>query len=93
MDRDELEEFKKQELKKHIPFLAKHLDGWKDVGEDDAIISRLSGLSNITCKVKAKSKTVKPRHVIFRIFNNTLCESDVEGAVFKCLSDQGLGPV
>jgi thiamine kinase-like enzyme len=94
MDQKDLNDFKNVDLEHYIPYIGKHLSGWKDVKtENDAVIFRLSGLSNITCMVKAKSKSVSPRFVIFRVFNNELCDSEVESAVFECLSDQLLGPV
>ena len=67
MDQKDIGDIKTSELTKHIPIIGKHLSGWKDVKtEEDAVIFRLSGLSNITCMVKAKSKSVSPRYVIFR---------------------------
>ena len=84
MDPEELYEFKKQELNMFIPYVGKHLESWKDIKDsNDATITKLSGLSNITCMIKAKSKSVEPRFVIFRVFDNPLCESDVEDIVFQ----------
>ncbi|CAI2371357.1 unnamed protein product [Moneuplotes crassus] len=94
MDQKDITDLKDMHLEKYIPIIGTHLSGWKDVKtEEDAIIFRLSGLSNITCMVKAKSKSVSPRYVIFRVFDNELCSNELESAVFDCLSDQGLGPV
>ena len=93
MDSEDLNDMKSDKLAKHIPIVGKHLDSWKNViTPDDATIIKLSGLSNITCLVKAKDRSVVPRYVIFRIFNNDLAEGDFEGAVFQCLSDEGIGP-
>ena len=84
MDTEELYEFKKLELNKYIPIVGKHIESWKDVkDENDATITRLSGLSNITCMIKANDKHVEPRNVIFRVFDNPLRESDVEDIVFQ----------
>ncbi|CAI2371447.1 unnamed protein product [Moneuplotes crassus] len=94
MDQKDINELKDAHLEKYIPIIGKHLSSWKDViTEKDAVIFRLSGLSNITCMVKAKSKSVSPRYVIFRVFDNELCSNELESSVFECLSDQGLGPV
>lgn len=73
MDQKDINEIVDQELSQHIPIIGQHLDGWKDIKtEEDAIIFKLSGLSNITCLVKAKNKDISPRYVIFRVFNNEL---------------------
>ena len=93
MDPEELYEFKKQELNMFIPYVGKHIEAWKDIkDEKDAVIIKLSGLSNITCMIKANDKHVEPRSVIFRVFDNPLCESDVEDLVFQWMSDHGIGP-
>lgn len=94
MDQKDLNDFKNFNLEQYIPIIGQHLSSWRDVKtEEDAVIFKLSGLSNITCMVKAKSKSVSPRYVIFKVFVNPLCDREQESTVFECLSDQGLAPV
>lgn len=94
MDQKDLNDFKNYNLEQYIPIIGRHLSSWRDVKtEEDAVIFKLSGLSNISCMVKAKSKSISPRYVIFKVFVNPLCDRELESTVFEWLSDQGLAPV
>ena len=76
-----------------IQIVGKHVESWTNVKDPtDASITKLSGLTNVTCLVKARDKSIQPRYVIFKAFKKGLCDRNLEGTVFKALSDQGKGP-
>lgn len=80
-------------LESFIPIVGKHIESWKNVKDhNDAFITRLSGLSNVTCLIKAHDENIEPRFLIFRLFANELCDTSIENMVFETLSEHGIGP-
>ena len=81
-----------QRVLEHIPEWARAVTSM-----DQIVIRRLSGLSNACYRVALRHGIVLedrdvPRDLLYRKFMCAIVDSEIEAAVFKCMSDNGLGP-
>jgi predicted Ser/Thr protein kinase len=67
---------------------------WANVDNGSVALRRLSGLSNACYKVEITKGTWEMEHkvILFRRFENKICDADFEHLVFKSMSDQRKGP-
>ena len=77
--------------------ITQHIPQWKEtlVSVDELTIRRLSGLSNACFRVQIKEgikKTLEPKTLLYRRFEQDLTDKRIEQAIFETKSEDGTGP-
>ena len=84
-----------------IANILQHVPGWSEAVQapEQVEISQLNGLSNACYRVNLKSDVLlppncqSPRKLLYRKFECEVVDKQVEAALFRCMSEAGLGPL